>query len=227
MALDAHEEEKGLALLAQACDGGWVDGCVMAGTYLVDNVLKKSPAKGANVAEIFRRACLGGQPEGCWGIGSLYLEGHGGFPTNDKEAAKWLSLACEGNAMQGCADYAVLMDTGRGGVSADPAGAVALLVAACESARPVACARLAEDYFHGHVVAQDSAKGMKLLERGCSLGNAPICDYAARHYWLGTDGVTMDPKKAAPLFEIACQTGFKGSCPHVVGANTAHPSGKP
>jgi uncharacterized protein len=210
------DEEKGLKLLDQACNGGWVDGCVQAGRYLVEKVkkqlkqLKKPSAKEIDVASLFKRGCLGGQPEGCWGLGSLYADGPGGFAKDDTQAARWFALACEGDAKDGCTDYARLIDAGRG-VAADPARALALLTATCDAGHASGCGELAKDYFTAHRVARDDAKGVTLVERGCSLGDAQMCFNLAQRYSMGT-GVPRDPAKGALLAAKACQAGFALAC---------------
>ncbi len=206
MALQAHDEAKGLRLLTDACSGGWVEACRIAGGYVL-----KQPSSGStmDVATLFRRACRGGEPEGCWSLGTLYSAGIG-VPKNDAQAAEWLALSCAGDAKLGCSAYAKLVDAGRG-VPADPARAVALLTGACDGGHSSACADLAADYFTGHAVPNDGAKGMALLERGCKLGDAGTCFVAGMRRRMGT-GVPADPAAAAALLTAACNGGITQAC---------------
>jgi len=50
------------------------------------------------VVALFRRACRGGEPEACWSLGTLFLEGIG-VPKNDVEAAKRLALSRTGGVL--------------------------------------------------------------------------------------------------------------------------------
>jgi TPR repeat protein len=205
IAVEAHDDAKGYPLLLQACSGGWVEGCRIAGTYAM---LKPSPLA-PKVGDMFKRSCLGGQPEGCWSLGAVYAENKPS-PENDAEAVRWMQLACEGDAKGGCSGYAALVDEGRG-VTADPGRAVSILVRACDQGRGAACAALADDYFKGHTVAKDVAKGVALDERACKGGDPGGCLIVGQRYRDGI-GVPRDLAKATEYLTKACEAGIAAAC---------------
>jgi TPR repeat protein len=207
MALNAHDEQKGLRLLGEACSAGWADGCRIAANYAV-----KHATPGIDVVALYRRGCRGGDPESCWSLGAFFSDGVG-RPKNEVEAARWLALACEGGAKLGCTQYAQVLDAGRG-VPADPARAVALLATECDGGQPTACAGLGEYYVNGHSVPRDVMKGLGLLERGCKLGDAQTC-FKAGTRRQDAKGVPRDVALERLLFTNACNGGLTLACAKV------------
>jgi uncharacterized protein len=123
----------GVALLDQACLGGDGAACVDQGAALL---ARKATAEQAQYA--FRRACYGGEPDGCRALGDLYAKGKGGLGKNPKIAAKFYERGCKDGVMAACTGLADAYRTGKG-MAKDPTRAKALYVDACDRGHAPAC----------------------------------------------------------------------------------------
>ena len=205
MALEAHDEQRGLSLLRDACSAGWIEGCKLSVKYMVEH----PTASGGNSRNIVKRACLGGAPGACWATGAMYA--NGSEASRDyAEAYRWFGMACEGAAKRGCTDYARLIDAGQG-TKADPARAVAVLTKSCEVGTADACTTLSADYDTGHAVPKDAGKATALADRACTLGDNETCTIAGQRYRLGI-GVPANPAKGVEMLTKGCEGGIAPSC---------------
>jgi uncharacterized protein len=122
-----------LVLLAQACDAGDTAGCVELGqARLADKKLA------GDAVYAFRRACYGGEIEGCAWLGTLYADGKGGQSKNPKIAVKFFEKGCKEGSPRACTGLADLVKAGQG-IAKDKARAKALYAEACNRGYAPAC----------------------------------------------------------------------------------------
>lgn len=198
-----------LRLLDRACTAGWFKACEEVGAIAT----AMPGAAKVDVFAMFKRACAGGDAEGCWSLGSLFNLGLG-VRKNDLEAMRAYELACQGGAKLGCTSLATMIDTGRGTPS-DPARAAALLRASCERGFSHACGALSSHYFTGRGVPRDPAAGIDALARACGGEDRGSCLTLAMRYTTGT-GVPQNESKARELFTRACDGGIEPACTQVL-----------
>ena len=229
---------KSAQLLGRACDGGVAQGCGRLGEQRLaekdlpaaSKLFEKSCASGwfpacdlgaklsfaasgtakIDVYAMFKRACNGGEAEGCWSLGSLFDLGLG-VRQNDGEALQAFQLACDGGAKLGCTSLAKLIDAGRG-TTADPAKAVAILKSSCDRGYAHACSALSDHYFLGRGITKDYALGMSTLERACTGEDRASCLTLAMRYEVGMGGIAKDPVKAQRYYTRACESGVDMAC---------------
>ncbi|MBA3538150.1 MAG: sel1 repeat family protein, partial [Deltaproteobacteria bacterium] len=123
----------GIAVLDRVCLAGDTRGCVDLG---IARLADKKLAGDAQYA--FRRACYGGEFDGCAWLGSLYVEGKGGMRVSPALGIKFLDKGCREGSMRACTMQADVLTAGTG-VPKDVAKAKALYAKACGAGEAVAC----------------------------------------------------------------------------------------
>lgn len=205
--------EKDLArskeLLDRSCSAGWFTACETLGkiTLALPGVMKVDPFA------LFKRSCNAGDPEGCWGLGSLFSLGLG-VRKSDTEAFKYFTRACDGGARLGCVSVSTALDEGRG-TAPDPEAAAKILEGPCERAYFEACRNLGMFYFRGRGVPRDPARSVKLLDRACEGGDGGGCLLLATQYLTGGSGLKRDEARSNEYFTRACQLGIEPACMQV------------
>jgi len=205
---EVHFAEKDIArataLFEKSCAAGWFTACETAGRI---GFALPGAAK-IDVFSMFKRSCAGGDPEGCWGLGSLFATGLG-VKKSDTEAYPYFRRACEGGARLGCVSLAKLIDTGVDGKNGDPAAAAKLLDNSCERGFFDACSALASYYLEGRGVAKDDDKAEKLLERACAGTDRGACVVLGVRFMAGSK---QDVPRSKQYFTRACEAGFDIAC---------------
>ena len=142
--IKAASLDRAAELAARACDAGHGLGCVEHGLVLVAGEEAGRGAKGKGRAGAeqavyrFRKACYGGEFEGCAWLGSLYGEGTGGVSRSPKLAAKFLEKACKEGSPLGCHLLAEAVRAGKG-TKKDQKRAAELAEKACRGGHQPAC----------------------------------------------------------------------------------------
>ncbi|HPH65842.1 MAG TPA: tetratricopeptide repeat protein, partial [Kofleriaceae bacterium] len=133
--LEAKDAKGAIELLDKACkaDGGAV--CVDLG---VAQLGSKDARSSVNAQYSFRRACYGGEGEGCAWLGTLYAEGKGGASASPKLAAAFYEKGCKDGSGRACEGLGGLLLTGKG-VAKDAQRATELFAKACSAGLQTAC----------------------------------------------------------------------------------------
>jgi uncharacterized protein len=122
-----------IALLDKTCTGGDGMACVELGAARLSD---KKLAQDAVYA--FRRACYGGEHDGCAWLGTLYADGKGGQSANPKIAVKFFEKGCKEGSTRACVGLADLLKAGKG-IDKDVARAKELFAKACNAGDAKAC----------------------------------------------------------------------------------------
>jgi TPR repeat protein len=148
----------------KACKAGRLDGCTRQGQVLFTQHTKKSYGK---ALDLLRKACDGGDAEGCGTLGLMHLYGRG-VPENATLAAPLLLKGCNGGNGSHCNAAGMLYFRGRG-VPNDDRTAFGLFKKGCEQKppSPEACTSLADFYVSGQLVRKDLKKARSLYRIGC------------------------------------------------------------
>ncbi len=200
--------------------------CVPAGELYAEG--RGVPADVKRAAELFGRACDGGDLGGCFELARLYESGTG-VPRDPARAATLYERMCAADSY-GCTRLAGLLLAGQG-VQKDAARGVTLAERACREHRDwEACLQLGLALRDGNGIARDAVAARKQLQEtcrfeaslgcraACELGDAESCVKVADAVDTGKS-VPPNPAEANALYEQAirlfdedCARGNKTSC---------------
>jgi hypothetical protein len=169
-------------------------------------------------ADVYRRACDGGDPEGCFSLGAMLAEGRGGAQ-NPARAAAFLKKGCDGGSAEACVRVADAHLEGSLGLQQNVLLAASLYEKACEARAASGCLALAGIYGTpgGSLESQDQAAA--LYQRACGWRVAEACHQIALRFASG-NGVAQDAQRSSSLHRVACDLGSSESCALVVGAGS-------
>jgi uncharacterized protein len=212
---EGAEKDPGRAakLADKACEHGDLPSCTALAHAMMDQrgVDEDMP----RAVTLFRKACDGGEPEACTAMGRI--TGDGGIEAlhDPVRAVKYFEVACAGKVPDACAELAVVKATGRG-TETDVAGAKPLAERACDTGSSVGCTAQGALLVKDAGDAADKGAAVEAFERACTLqgsqASAWSCARVAYLHEIGF-GVARDPKKAATLYERACEAGLGGKNP--------------
>ena len=89
------------------------------------------------VAELFKKACNGGEVRGCYSLGFMYVNGDG-VEKDFIKAAELYKKACNGGEVRGCYNLGIMYDNGNG-VEKDLGKAAELYKKACDGGEMLGC----------------------------------------------------------------------------------------
>ena len=163
----------------------------------------------SQAAELYRKACDGGERKGCHDLGLMYLRGEG-MEKDLNRAAGLFKRACDAGGTGGCLDLGLMYLRGEG-VPKDLNRAADLYKRACDAGAPPGCTDLGRMYHDGEGVAKDLNRAADLFKRACDAGGAIGCLDLGTMYRRG-EGVPKDRDRAADLFKKACEAGVNRGC---------------
>jgi hypothetical protein len=153
-----------------------------------------------------RAACVGGDYDRCWLLGSFYRER--GTTEDGRRAVSLYEYACRNGSARGCSDLGWLYEHGAPGILADFTRAAALYNQACEANWPPGCNNLAWLYEHGNGPPRDLGRAERLYSRACGARNQVACENLGRML-EGIDGRDGDALEA---YRLGCQYGSTPAC---------------
>ena len=190
--------------------------CQYSRDMVVCNNLGYAYSKGEGVAkdpnkaaQLYQKACDGGEMFGCIYLGHCYQEGNG-IVKDPEKAVKLYQKACDGGEMFGCGNLAHAYETGEG-IAKDPNKAAQFYQKACDGGEMQGCSSLAITYEEGRGVTKDLSKAAQLYEKACDGGEMFGCIQLGIFYQYGR-GVTEDLSKAAQLYKKVCDGGEMLGC---------------
>jgi class 3 adenylate cyclase len=163
----------------------------------------------SQAAELYRKACDGGERKGCNNLGLMYYNGEG-VAKDPNRAADLYRRACEAGGVGGCLNLASMYLQGDG-LPRDPNRAANFYQRACDAGAPPGCTRLGLMYSNGEGVAKDPNRAADLFQHACDGGGSGGCLNLALMYKHGR-GVPKDLSRAADLFKRACDAGLDKGC---------------
>jgi TPR repeat protein len=171
-----------LKWLEAPCEADYAAGCIsIAKVYQLGAGLTESSSK---AADLFQKACEGGDGEGCVELSRLL---------KDTEAAeKLLQKACELQSLQGC----TMLAKGK-------AQEKEVLAQACLGGLVEAC--------KGEELIGAWSLGASQYKSACDMGELVACQLLGT-LLLSGNGVPKNPQAAAAVFEKTCNSGFFMAC---------------
>jgi uncharacterized protein len=203
------------------CEKGKADDCFEAGVKY-DSPEKRTPDLG-RAASYYRKACDLGNPTACDNLGSMHSKGDA-VPRNAELAFTLFSKGCEAEYPVACFHVARAHETGSGTpASADKAAHLYEGVCATdpkartgyptvEKAVAAACFNLGVMKLQGLGVPADIREGRRLVELGCTRGNADSCTAWGLALGQASGSEPADAKRAAELFQQGCDRGSLDGC---------------
>lgn len=179
--------EQAVASYEKACAGGAGVGCYnLASMYYGGHGVmadeSRADAYKARAKAAWRAACEGSQPRWCTNLAYLLREED--MKGNREKALALDQRSCDDRVLVGCTE--AVRDRfalGRIGATA-MAGELERL---CREGEPTACTEVASAFLDGETpgIAKDAARGIKLLVRGCEIGDKVACARAGAEHAAG------------------------------------------
>jgi len=169
--VDTHEARPravGEQLLERGCDLGDRESCSLMGHALADDT-QRSPDP-ARALRFFARACEAKDADGCRRMAEHHREAG-----RQPESFAFSKRACAAGALEGCFEEGRGYLTGEG-TERKPELAAASFRKACDGGVRLACGVLGGMHLHGDLGVVDTVRGVQLLEKSCSDGEAWSCD---------------------------------------------------
>jgi len=163
----------------------------------------------SQAAELYRRACDGGERKGCNALGLMYYNGEG-VAKDANRAADLYQRACDAGGSGGCLNLAAMYLRGDG-LPKNLNRAADFYQRACDAGAPPGCTRLGLMCSNGEGVAKDLNRAADLFKRACDGGGSGGCLNLGSMYERGR-GVPKDLSRAADLFKQACDEGLDLGC---------------
>jgi hypothetical protein len=165
------------------------------------------PQDRARAAQLFEKACAGGEARGCGELGRAKLAGESPNPT---AAAELLQRACNGGDDESCAGAARLFAGGTG-VAKDARLAIELHRRACDGSVAASCGELGLALDSGGAgLPRDPIRAELSFRRGCFRGHAESCAELGRALLSRPQGDPAGESKL--LFERACMARVTLGC---------------
>ena len=200
----------------KACELGSGEGCQLAASFAREREDPASKEKAKQYAErglsLFTKACTGGDPKGCYGLGNAVR------PDDEAQAQKYFREAmaiwqksCDGGDHYGC--YRVAIAYGEEtGVGFDPERSRRMLEASCGAAHLDSCAELAH-LFKSSDTRADDPRAAELFARACAAGIEERMPCREAGFMLSDgDGAPPDKPRAVKLLDNGCQLGDEWAC---------------
>jgi TPR repeat protein len=195
--------DAGYALLEKGCDGlRSGEACYVMS---VVNLGSDSPGLQDLGSKNLMAACAYGYAEGCYELGSSFLDGSNGFERDAAAAVViWEQEACNKGHARACAAAGFEYEFNEE-VKRDPVKAVALYRKACDAKDPFGCSFLGLAQAEGvGGLARDPAKAAQLYAFACEADVGTACSLLSEAYRSGS-GVARDIAKADVLARKGCE----------------------
>lgn len=176
----------------------------------------------AKAAELFQKACAGGDTPSCVNQGRLLADGNG-VAKDEAKAAELFDKACGDGVAEACGFLGVMLAEGRG-VGKDTGKAAEKLRLGCEGGHDKSCGRAARLYASGDGVTQDLAMALGLYTRACRGADGAACSELAQMHEYGK-GTSKNPMIAEMHYRRGCYMGNADACADLGRLEAAKPGG--
>ena len=162
-----------------------------------------------NEFRLFKKACNGGDADGCKNLGVLYATG-AGVEKDYSKAFVFFKKACDNWNGEGCKGLGILYANGLA-VEKDFSKAIDLFKKSCDFEDADGCKGVGVMYANGSGVEKNYSKAFVFFKKACDDGNSEGCDNLGYMYYVG-NGVEKDLSKASDIFKKACNGGEADGC---------------
>jgi TPR repeat protein len=195
---------KGLSLLEQSCDGGFVVACAIAARWLgeANHAAEVEGAPEARARFEVKQACLSSEADACYQMGLSYYFGRDSFPSDRARAAQAYERACALGDSRACNNLGDALAYGEG-VTRAVERAASLFDKACHLGEALGCSNLGYVVEHGVGVARDRRRAQELYRDACSTGEVYGCLHSAMLAAVER-GAPTDPARALAYWRRGC-----------------------
>ncbi len=127
-----------------------------------------------NAFELFKRSCDGGNPSGCFGLGTMYVSGKG-VDVNLDKAQRYYEMGCSAGDPTSCTNLAMLYNEKKSPSKDDKELAVQFYMTACQGGDAIACNNLGFMYANGDGITKDFFTAIKYYKLACNGGSNLGC----------------------------------------------------
>lgn len=123
---------------------------------------------------LFKKSCEGGNPSGCFGLGTMYVMGKG-VDVNLQKAQRYYEMGCSAGDPTSCTNLAMLYNEKTDASRDDKELAVQFYMTACQGGDAIACNNLGFMYANGDGVGKDFFKAIRYYKLACNGGSNLGC----------------------------------------------------
>lgn len=123
---------------------------------------------------LFKKSCDGGNPSGCFGLGTMYVTGKG-VDVNLQKAQRYYEMGCSAGDPTSCTNLAMLYNEKTNASKDDKELAVQFYMTACQGGDAIACNNLGFMYANGDGVGKDFFKSIHYYKLACNGGSNLGC----------------------------------------------------
>ncbi|MEM1274751.1 MAG: tetratricopeptide repeat protein [Pseudomonadota bacterium] len=164
-----EDEERQLAFLLGACQGGLTEECF-------SRAFAAQGTSDEEAGRLYEAACAGGDARGCTNLGFLHNAGLG-RAVNYEEAARFYQMGCDGRNARGCTNLGILHDEGLGR-AVDYDEAARLYQMGCDGGDAIGCSNLGGMNRRGDGMPVNLEEAARLYQIGCDMGHETACTWA-------------------------------------------------
>jgi TPR repeat protein len=185
------------------CEAGSAKSCTDLGAKL-----DKRSGPTERSLELYKKACFGGDGEGCYKLGGAYQHGYGGLEKDRARSIELYKHACNCRSAAGCNDFGFGTQYGEG-TTQNEAKAATLYEKACELGNAIGCKNIGWMYETGTGVPKDLDTAIRFYNRSCEAKHDNGCYNAAIAY---EHLPAPDLAKAAENYKKACEMNVPAAC---------------
>jgi len=205
---DLADPVAGLGFVKKGCEMGDPKGCVQLGALYLDGSAGEKNLEKAKA--IFEDTCGQKMGLGCYQLGLMFDRGEG-VEKDPNKALKLYEEGCDLLSGPSCGIIGHRYLKGFGGVMKSSNEAVRYFEMGCEHGDQRSCREMADFYYEGKLVSQDTVQALRLYKQSCELFNAGACLKVGE---LIVGGAAGEPNYSDALraFEAGCKMGNEESC---------------
>ena len=208
--------ERGLGMLASACDEGVTVACMAAIRWLSDprsgsdDVADAQDLRSRMDAEL---ECATGHADLCYQVGLAFYVGRDAFPRDRAKAARAYARGCDLGDARACNNFGDGLAYGAG-VGRDLERAAQMFEKACRLGESIGCGNMGYCAEHGAGVPRDIRQARTLYRDACATGDIYGCLHAGM-LAAADSGAPRDSEKALPYWVGKCTAREARACAFV------------
>ena len=213
----AYQCKPGNATECQAqCDKNHAGSCGALGVMLAtgDGATKDA----AKAAQLFEKACTGGDTPSCVNRGRMLADGSG-VAKDEAKASELFDKACADGVAEACGFLGTLLLASK-----DTAKAAEKLKLGCDGGYDKSCGRAARLYATGDGVTQDLGVALQLYTKACRGSDGASCSELAQMHEYGK-GTSKNPMIAEMHYRRGCFMGNADACADLGRLEAGKPGG--
>ncbi len=207
--------ERGMAMVARACEGGVPLACVAGMRWLSEDRHEQTFPDGSSLRRRLddEHSCLTGSAQHCMQMGLDLYAGRPPYTRDYARAAIEYQRGCDLGSGLACSNLGDAYEYGTG-VPRDLSHAASLYERACHTGMALGCSNLGHLLEHGEGLARDVARARLLYRDACAAGDVYGCLHVSL---LAAEeaGAPRDPRGSVAHWQRACDARDGRACAFV------------